>query len=194
MFLLDIVPNFVFHLIVIIGILGVIVSEFFRFLPFISLYSIPIKIISIILLVIGVWFEGTINSNESWKQKVSELEIKIANAAVISAEANLKIQENLNEKTEVITNKKNETIKEITKYVYNDCNISNVAISLHDSSSQNAFPESALGTITGTSNVEMSELLNIITENYATYYEQTEKLKAWQEWYKEQKKIFEIVK
>jgi len=194
MFLLDIVPNFVFHLIVIIGILGVIVSEFFRFLPFINLYSIPIKIISIILLVIGVWFEGTINSNESWKQKVSELEIKIANAAVISAEANLKIQENLNEKTEVITNKKNETIKEITKYVHNDCNISNVAISLHDSSSQNAFPESTLGTITGTSNVEMSELLNIITENYATYYEQTEKLKAWQEWYKEQKKIFEIIK
>jgi cell division septum initiation protein DivIVA len=146
-----------------------------------------------ILLVIGVWFEGTINSNESWKQKVSELEIKIANAAVISAEANLKIQENLNEKTEVITNKKNETIKEITKYVHNDCNISNVAISLHDSSSQNAFPESTLGTITGTSNVEMSELLNIITENYATYYEQTEKLKAWQEWYKKNKEIFDKV-
>jgi len=193
MFLLDIVPNFVFHLIVIIGILGVIASEFFRFLPFINLYSIPIKIISMILLVIGVWFEGTINSNESWKQKVSELEIKIANAAVISAEANLKIQENLNEKTEVITNKKNETIKEITKYVHNDCNISNVAISLHDSSSQNAFPESTLGTITGTSNVEMSELLNIITENYATYYEQTEKLKAWQEWYKKNKEIFDKV-
>jgi cell division septum initiation protein DivIVA len=145
-------------------------------------------------LVVGVWFEGAINNNESWKQKVAELEVKVANAETLSAETNLKLQENLNEKTKVIYDKKNETIKEITKYVHDDCRLSNVAVSLHNSSSQNSVPESTIGTITGTSNVEVSEFLETVTINYSTYYEQVEKLKSWQEWYKEQKEIFENIK
>jgi len=194
MFLLNLLPDFVFHLMVIFGLLGLVASQFFGFIPFISSYTTPIKIISIILLVVGVWFEGAINNNESWKQKVAELEIKVANAETLSAETNLKIQENLNEKTKVIYDKKNETIKEITKYVRDDCRLSNVAVSLHNSSSQNSVPESTIGTITGTSNVEVSEFLETVTINYSTYYEQVEKLKSWQEWYKLNKEIFENIK
>ena len=194
MFLLNLLPDFVFHLMVIFGLLGLVASQFFGFIRFISSYTTPIKIISIILLVVGVWFEGAINNNESWKQKVAELEIKVANAETLSAETNLKIQENLNEKTKVIYDKKNETIKEITKYVRDDCRLSNVAVSLHNSSSQNSVPESTIGTITGTSNVEVSEFLETVTINYSTYYEQVEKLKSWQEWYKLNKEIFESIK
>jgi len=194
MFLLNLLPDFVFHLMVIFGLLGIIASQFFSFIPFISSYITPIKIISIILLIVGVWFEGAINNNESWKQKVAELEVKVSNAETLSAETNLKLQENLNEKTKVIYDKKNETIKEITKYVHDDCRLSNVAVSLHNSSSQNTVPESTIGTITGTSNVEVSEFLETVTINYSTYYEQSEKLKAWQEWYKLNKEIFENIK
>ena len=179
---------------VIFGLLGIIASQFFSFIPFISSYITPIKIISIILLIVGVWFEGAINNNESWKQKVAELEVKVSNAETLSAETNLKLQENLNEKTKVIYDKKNETIKEITKYVHDDCRLSNVAVSLHNSSSQNSVPESTIGTITGTSNVEVSGFLETVTINYSTYYEQSEKLKAWQEWYKLNKEIFENIK
>ena len=193
MFLLNFLPDFVFHLMVIFGLLGLLASQFFSFIPFVSSYTTPIKIISIILLVVGVWFEGAINNNDSWKQKVAQLEIQVANAETLSTETNLKLQENLNVKTKVIYDKKNETIKEITKYVHDDCRLSNVAISLHNSSSQNAVPESTIGTITGTSDVEVSEMLTIITDNYATYYEQSEKLKAWQEWYKKNKEIFNKV-
>ena len=194
MFLLNLLPDFVFHLMVIFGLLGIIASQFFSFIPFISSYTTPIKIISIILLLVGVWFEGAINNNESWKQKVAELEVKVANAETLSAETNLKLQENLNEKTKVIYDKKNETIKEITKYVHDDCRLSNVAVSLHNSSSQNSVPESTIGTITGTSNVEVSEFLETVTINYSTYYEQVEKLKSWQQWYKLNKEIFENIK
>lgn len=44
------------------------------------------------------------------------------------------------------------------------------------------------------SNVKMSEFLNIVTDNYATYYEVRQKLIAWQEWYKTNKQIFEVSK
>lgn len=40
-------------------------------------------------------------------------------------------------------------------------------------------------------NTKASGLLITVVENYGTYYEVREKLLAWQQWYAEQKKIFE---
>lgn len=41
---------------------------------------------------------------------------------------------------------------------------------------------------------ELSKLLDVVVVNYATYYECRVKVEAWQEWHKEQKKIFDEVK
>jgi hypothetical protein len=65
---------------------------------------------------------------------------------------------------------------------------------LHDSASQNEVPGSAISTVRGTSEVKVPELLTVVTENYGVCHENSEKLKAWQEWYRTQKKIFEDVK
>jgi hypothetical protein len=52
-------------------------------------------------------------------------------------------------------------------------------------------PESTDGT---PSDVKASTLLETVVDNYGSCYETAEKLKAWQQWYREQKKIFESVK
>jgi hypothetical protein len=65
---------------------------------------------------------------------------------------------------------------------------------LHDSSSQNELPPSTISSVRGTSEIKVPELLTRVSENYGTCYEIREKLTAWQEWYKTQKKIFEDVK
>jgi hypothetical protein len=50
-------------------------------------------------------------------------------------------------------------------------------------------------SIDGTpSNIKASELLEAVVDNYGSCHENIEKLKAWQEWYREQKQIFESVK
>jgi hypothetical protein len=41
--------------------------------------------------------------------------------------------------------------------------------------------------------VKASELLSTVAENYGTYYELSEQLKMWQEWYRSKKLIFESV-
>jgi hypothetical protein len=41
---------------------------------------------------------------------------------------------------------------------------------------------------------ELSKLLDVVVVNYSTYYECRVKIEAWDEWYKEQKKIFDEVK
>jgi ABC-type multidrug transport system fused ATPase/permease subunit len=188
------IPSVIFHILLLISIVGILTSFFLGMVPFVNQYKLPIQIISILVLAFALYSEGSIANNESWQAKVKEQEQKVALAEQKSADLNERLQEALNYKTSIIEGKKNETIKEIKKYVYDTCKLSNTAISLHDSSSQNSVPDSAIGTITGTSNVEVSELLETVTINYSTYYEQIEKLKAWQEWYKEQKRIFESVK
>ena len=194
MWILNFIPDIVFHAIVIAGILGMIASFFLGYMPFISLYKTPIQIISVIILVFGVWVEGANSNNESWKLKVKELEAKVSQAQIKSNEINTKLVEKIAENQKIIKDKKNENSKAIIKYVTDDCRLSNVAVILHNSSSQNELPPSTIGTVTGTSEVTTAELLGTVNENYGTYYEIVNKLKAWQSWYKEQKQIFESVK
>ena len=50
-----------------------------------------------------------------------------------------------------------------------------------------------LKTVEGTS-VPITDMLKVIVENYSLYYQCSNKVDGWQEWYNEQKKIFDSVK
>ena len=50
-----------------------------------------------------------------------------------------------------------------------------------------------LKTIEG-DKVAITEMLKIVVHNYSLYYECSTKVEGWQEWYNEQKKIFEKIK
>ena len=175
---------------VIAGVLGIIASWFFGFMPFISQYKLPIQIISILVLVFGIWIEGANSNNNSWLLKVKELEVKLAQAETQSAQVNTILVEKILEKDKTIKDNKNEIKTAINKYVSDECRLSNAAVVLYNSSSQNELPPSTIDTIRGTSEIKIAELLIIANDNNATYYQVVERLKGWQEWYKNQKKIF----
>jgi hypothetical protein len=42
--------------------------------------------------------------------------------------------------------------------------------------------------------VAITEMLKVIVQNYSLYYECSTKVDGWQDWYNQQKKIFENVK
>lgn len=193
MWLLNWLPDFVIHLMVIAGVLGIIASWFFGFMPFISQYKLPIQIISILVLVFGIWIEGANSNNNSWLLKVKELEVKLAQAETQSAQVNTILVEKILEKDKTIKDNKNEIKTAINKYVSDECRLSNAAVVLYNSSSQNELPPSTIDTIRGTSEIKIAELLIIANDNNATYYQVVERLKGWQEWYRTQKKIFENV-
>jgi hypothetical protein len=192
--LLNFLPDFVFHLIVLISILGLVAATFFGFIPFVGKYALPVKIVSIVMLVIGIWFEGGISNNDAWLAKVKEMELKVAKAEAQSAETNTKLAYEINVKNKIIKENSNANSKAITRYVTDECKLSNAAVSLHNSSSRNEVPSSTIGTITGTSNFKTVDLLTTVNENYDTYYELVNIVKGWQKWYIEQKQIFESVK
>ena len=42
--------------------------------------------------------------------------------------------------------------------------------------------------------VSITDMLKVVVENYRMYYECSTKVEGWQDWYNEQKKIFDAVK
>ena len=193
MWLLNWLPDFVIHLMVLVGILGIIASWFFGFIPFVSQYKVPIQIISILILVFGIWTEGANSNNNAWLLKVKDMQVKVAQAETQSAKVNTILVETIIEKEKIIKDKQYELKTAIKKYSTDECKLSNASVSLFNSSSQNELPNSTINTITGTSEIKIADLLTTVNDNNATYYEVANRLKAWQQWYREQKKIFDNI-
>jgi len=120
MWLLSFIPDFIFHIIAIVGILLTIGAIAFGQIPFIGTYNIPINIIGVVLIIFGFYMEGAISNEESWQAKVKEMELKVAAAEVKSSKENIKIVEKVVKKTEYITRRGQDIIqyvdKEVAKY------------------------------------------------------------------------------
>jgi hypothetical protein len=201
MFLLSFIPTawieLAIHSILIAGAIGLVLGTVLKNVPFISEYGAIIKGVSVLLLIAGVYFYGGIGVEKEWRAKVEDLQKKIAEAEVKSEQVNTVIQTKVVEKIKVVKETRDANIqiveKVVTKYD-NMCTLSNAAIVLHDSASKNVVSSSTGAAVEGTSNVKASDLIRTVTDNYGTYYQVREQLLGWQEWYKEQKKVYEGVK
>ena len=58
--LMDIVPSPVWHLLVIAGLIGYFITFMMRFIPFMGLYALPIRIVSFLVLLGSVYVEGAL--------------------------------------------------------------------------------------------------------------------------------------
>lgn len=193
MWFLNLIPDFVVHVIAILGVLLTVGAIAFGQIPFVGTYNIPINIVGAVLIALGFYFEGAIGDNNSWKLKADELQVKLAQAQVVSEQTNTILVQTILEKDNVIKDKQNEIDKAIKKYVTDECRLSNAAVSLFNSSSQGELPDSSISSITGTSEFKVADLLETVNDNNATYYKLAEQVKGWQEWYYKNKKIFDGV-
>jgi hypothetical protein len=194
MFLFGSWIDYFIHGLLIISLIGTLSGTILGWIPFVRQYGTLIKGISILFLVASIFFEGYLFSHKRFQAQVKEYQDKIAIAEAKSKDVNEKIKTVVVEKVKIIKETTNENKTAINKYVTDECQLSNAAVILHDSASQNVVPSSTIGTVRGTSKVKVPELLTTVTDNYGTCYEAREKLKAWQDWYKNQKEIFESVK
>jgi len=117
MWLLNLMPDWFYHLIVIVSILGLIVASVLKFVPFVSTYRLPIQVISALLLVFGVWMEGGIVNEAKWEARVKELEEKVKIAEEKSTEKNVEIQERVVTQTKVVKEKGRDIIQYIDREV-----------------------------------------------------------------------------
>ena len=145
MFILSILPDAAIHIIFTLGILGTIAGFVLGFIPFVKAYQSAIQLCSIIVLILGVYLEGGLAESKDWELKVKEMEAKVAQSQVQSANTNIEIQEKIVEKTKVIREKGRDIIKyidkevvkkeEVIKYVEN-CPVPKEIIDLHNQATE----------------------------------------------------------
>ena len=126
MWMLSFVPDsfliWVVNIILIAGIIGFTASFFFgfviRYLPALAPYRMIVQVLSIILLVAGVYFKGGYDVEMDWRNKVSAMEDKVKESEQKAKDANAQIKTVIVEKTKVIREQQivyQEKIKEVEK-------------------------------------------------------------------------------
>jgi uncharacterized coiled-coil protein SlyX len=94
-FIPDALLAWAINTVLIAGIVGFAASFFFgyvvRWLPAIAPYHLLIQVVSIVLLVAGVYFKGGYSVEMAWRERVAELEAKVAISEQKSKEVNEKI-------------------------------------------------------------------------------------------------------
>lgn len=132
MWILNFLPFWVFHLITLLGVTGLVVGFALGMIPFISKYKLPIQLVSILLLVSGIYMEGAISNEEKWQALVKEMEAKVALAEEKSKNANSKIEYKFIDKVKVVKDTQvvvQEKIKEVAKVIDSKCELTPEAVS-----------------------------------------------------------------
>lgn len=150
MWLMNFLPDWIFHAILLVGVLGLLASFVLKFIPFFSTYNLLIQVGAIVLIVFGVWFEGAMSNQAEWEAKVAEMQVKVAEAEAKSQEENVKIITKTVKKLELVRTKGQDIInyvdrevvkdREVIKFVEN-CPIPEIIISTHNAAALNKIIE-----------------------------------------------------
>ena len=196
--LLQLIPDGIFvwltYLLFAAGVILYVASKLVSWIPLMGQYRFPAELAGVLALVIAAYFYGGV----SYREQIAEMKQRVKVAEEKSQQVNTVIETKIIEKIKVV--KENVYItREIVKEVAGQqldaqCSLPRSTISLHDSASRNEVPQRAAATDGAPSGIEASRFLDRVIENYGACHENTAKLKAWQEWYKEQKKIYEAIK
>jgi len=188
MWLLSFLPVYVFHLLTLIGVVGVIAC----LLPI--PYKSIVQIISVIVLSFSLYMEGGISNQAEWEAKVAQVKLDMAVKETKSAQVTTKIVTKYIKQIQIVKEKGDVIIKQIPMYITkNDdsmCAVPNGFVLLHDSASRNEVPDSTRVPNAGASDVKISEVAGTVIENYTTYYQLAEQLKSLQDWIKAQQQIY----
>jgi hypothetical protein len=133
--LIALIPTWVIFTLLIAGAVGLFVAFFVGRIPFIKQYNFPIKLVSTILLICGVYLQGAAAYKQSVAVEVAELKVKLAEAEAKGAKTNTEIVEKIVKDTQVIR-EKGRTIteyvdREVIKY-NNRCELPAEVINAHN--------------------------------------------------------------
>jgi len=144
-FLPDAVILWFCNILLITGVMLTAAGFFADRIPLLSQYQLPFRVLGIALLVIGVYFRGGLAVETEWRERVAEVEAKLAAAEQKSAETNTKIDTAAKEKIRVIRGQTQivrqyidrEVIKYDTKFLSGgQCEIPQEFIQAHNKSTE----------------------------------------------------------
>lgn len=135
MFLFGSWIDYIIHAILIISLIGTFGSALLGFIPFVRTYALPIKILSILLLVTAIFFEGYLFSSKLYRAKIAEYEEKVKVAEQKSKDTNKQLSIVLKQKSKDIRNNQvviQQQLKELSNKIDAQCKVVPEAIEIHN--------------------------------------------------------------
>lgn len=114
--LLSFIPDTIFiwisYGLVGVGLALYVLSKIIRWLPLISRYKFPAEILGVLLLVVGAYVFGSYGTEMVWRERVREMEEKVAIAEQKSKEKNVEIRTKIVEKIKEV-----KVVQEVVKNI-----------------------------------------------------------------------------
>ena len=128
------------------GFLLTVAAFFIQTVPLLNQYRLPAQVLGIALLVLGVYWRGGYAVEQEWRERVAELELKVAEAEKQSAQVNTEIVTKIVTKTKVIKERGNDIVRyldrevvknqEVIRFVEN-CPIPEIIVNTHNAAAVN---------------------------------------------------------
>ena len=132
--------------ILIAGAVTTVAGVFVTFVPFVNTYRTPVQIAGVLLLTVGVYFQGGYSTEIAWRERVREVEAKVAEAEKKSQETNVEVVTKFVTRTQVVREKGRDIVnyidrevvknQEVIRFVEN-CPIPEVIVNTHNSAALN---------------------------------------------------------
>jgi len=135
MWILKWLPDFVFHLIFIAGLLGLGASFVLKFVPFFVQYRVVIQVAASIMIAVGLYMEGAISDNTAWVDRVHVMEKKVAEAEAKSADANTRLVTEIAQNREKIAANQaavKQAIQQNIQAINRQCKLTDVSVEMYN--------------------------------------------------------------
>lgn len=136
MWLLQFLPDSMIVLIVntvfVLGLLGTVlfffaVNQFLRLIPVIANYLRLAQVVSAVLLVAGIFLQGAVITEMTWRERVKEVEAQLEEAKQKSQETNVKIEERVIFRDRIIKERSAEIVNQVEQEILKNPEIKNYA-------------------------------------------------------------------
>ena len=121
MWILHLLPDalilWICNIVLLAGILLTVTAFFIQCIPIINQYRTPAQVLGIALLVLGVYWRGGYAVEQEWRERVAEVEARVAAAEAKSAEENVKIVTKVVTKTQVIRTRGADIVKYVDREI-----------------------------------------------------------------------------
>ena len=192
MWILTWLPDWIFYVLTLVGITGLVIAFTIGKLIPIE-YQLAVKFISTGACAFGLFMIGAISNEDIWQLKVKEMETAIAKQELAAAEVTHEVITQYVDRVKIVEGKTHEIIKKVPVYITKEsddkCTINNGFVSLHDHASKNEVPEPSGSVNEDSSEIKLSTVAETVSQNYGTYYQVVEQLKALQSWIRKQKDL-----
>jgi len=146
MWMLSFIPDSVLQF-AILSVLGVglvlyVIGLLLGFFPAFNVYKEPIRILATLLIVAGVYGEGSYANEMSWRAKVKEAEEKVRLAAEQSKEVNTVIETKIVKQKQIVHDVQVQIQKEIQvneKIINAECKLDPVVVKILNNAATNPF-------------------------------------------------------